>query len=79
LSGAATFLKVPALTQVLESVPAGTTLHVPLTHLNYIDHACLELLEDWGRANKAMGTRLMIEQRGLKRRTEGRLRTAARA
>ncbi len=78
LSGAATFLKVPALTQVLESVPAGTTLHVPLTHLTYIDHACLELLEDWGRANQAMGTRLLIEQRGLKRRTEGRLRTAVR-
>jgi len=76
LSGAATFLKVPALAQVLESIPPGTTLHVPLTNLSYIDHSCLELLEDWGRTSQAKGSRLLIEQRGLKRRIEGRLRTA---
>ncbi|MFK9099236.1 SulP family inorganic anion transporter [Pseudomonas guariconensis] len=77
LSGAATFLKVPALTQVLERVPQGTTLHVPLGNLSYIDHSCLELLEDWGRSNAAKGSRLLIEQRRLKRRIEGRLRTTA--
>lgn len=77
LTGAATFLKVPALTQVLDSVPAGTTLHVPLANLRYIDHSVLELLEDWGRANRSAGSRLMIEQRGLKRRIEGGLRTTA--
>lgn len=75
LSGAATFLKVPALTQVLDTVPAGTTLHVPLGNLSYIDHSCLELLEDWSRSNSANGSRLKIEQRRLKRRIEGRLRT----
>ncbi|QJQ18454.1 SulP family inorganic anion transporter [Pseudomonas sp. SK] len=74
LSGAATFLKVPALTQVLDSVPAGTTLHVPLANLTYIDHSCLELLEDWSRTS---GSILRIEQRGLKRRVEGRLRSVA--
>ena len=77
LSGAATFLKVPALTQVLDTVPAGTTLHVPLGNLSYIDHSCLELLEDWNRSNAANGSRLLIEQRRLKRRIEGRLRTTA--
>ena len=65
---------MPALTQVLESVPAGTHLHVPLANLSYIDHSVLELLEDWGRASRAAGSRLSIEQRGLKRRIEGRLR-----
>ena len=75
LSGAATFLKVPALTQVLESLPAGTHLHVPMTHLSYIDHSVLELLEDWGRTQRHHGSRLIIEPRGLKRRVEGRLRT----
>ena len=74
LSGAATFLKVPALTQVLSTVPAGTTLHVPLNNLSYIDHSCLELLEEWGRANAAKGSKLVIEARGLKRRLEGRVR-----
>ncbi|MCO8162417.1 SulP family inorganic anion transporter [Pseudomonas sp. 21LCFQ010] len=75
LVGAATFLKVPALTQVLGSIPQGSTVHVPLGNLNYIDHSCLELLEEWGRANAAQGTRLIIEPRGLKRRLEGRVRT----
>ncbi|MNM39313.1 C4-dicarboxylic acid transporter DauA [compost metagenome] len=75
LSGAATFLKVPALTQVLATVPAGTHLHVPLSNLSYIDHSVLELLEDWGRTHRSGGARLIIEPRGLKRRIEGRLRT----
>lgn len=75
LNGAATFLKVPALTQILAKVPAGNTLHVPLNYLSYIDHSCLELFEEWGRANAAKGSKLMIEPRGLKRRLEGRLRT----
>ncbi|MBF6027853.1 SulP family inorganic anion transporter [Pseudomonas sp. P115] len=75
LTGAATFLKVPALTQVLSTVPMGTTLHVPLSNLSYIDHSCLELLEEWGRANASKGSKLVIEARGLKRRLEGRVRT----
>jgi MFS superfamily sulfate permease-like transporter len=75
LNGSATFLKVPALTQALTAVPPGTTLHVPLSNLSYIDHSCLELLEEWGRANATQGSRLIVEQRLLKRRVEGRLRT----
>ena len=78
LVGAATFLKVPALTQVLATVPAGTTVHVPLNNLSYVDHSCLELLEEWGRANAAKGSKLVIEARGLKRRLEGRIRTTTR-
>ncbi|MFK3821269.1 SulP family inorganic anion transporter [Pseudomonas yamanorum] len=75
LTGAATFLKVPALTQVLSTVPDGTTLYVPLGNLSYIDHSCFELLEEWGRANAAKHSRLVIEAQGLKRRLEGRGRT----
>ncbi|MBP8202934.1 MAG: SulP family inorganic anion transporter, partial [Pseudomonas sp.] len=33
LSGAATFLKVPALTRVLAQIPPGARVHVPLGHL----------------------------------------------
>ncbi len=76
LTGAATFLKVPALTQALSAVPPGTTLHVPLSNVSYIDHACLELLEEWGRANAAQGSRLLLEQRLLKRRVEGQMRSS---
>ena len=73
LRGAATFLKVPALAKVLASVPEGTTLHVPMDNLSYIDHSCLELLEDWNKSNAANGSMLLIEQRRLKRRVEGGL------
>ena len=48
LAGAATFLRVPQLARVLEGVAPGTRLQVPLANLSYIDHACMELLEDWG-------------------------------
>lgn len=68
---------MPALTKVLETIPEGTTVYVPLGGLSYIDHSCLELLEDWGRANQAKGSRMVIESRGLKRRIEGQLRTSA--
>ncbi|TWI57491.1 MFS superfamily sulfate permease-like transporter [Pseudomonas duriflava] len=69
--GAATFLKVPKLTQVLESIKPGTTLHVPLDRVSYIDHACMELLTDWERTHQASGMKLLIEPRALKRRLEG--------
>ncbi|KAF1070715.1 MAG: C4-dicarboxylic acid transporter DauA [Pseudomonas citronellolis] len=74
LVGSATFLKVPQLARLLDTVPAGTTLHVPLAHLKYVDHACMELLEDWGRAAQAKGCRLCVESNGLRRRLEGRAR-----
>lgn len=71
LTGVATFLKVPKLSQALEQIQPGTTLHVPLDNLRYIDHACMELLEDWERSHHAEGCRLIIGQWGLKRRLEG--------
>jgi MFS superfamily sulfate permease-like transporter len=71
LVGAATFLRVPQLTKVLEQVKPGTTLHVPLERVSYIDHACMELLEDWGRTQASNGMRLVIEPKALERRLEG--------
>ncbi|MDU9411326.1 SulP family inorganic anion transporter [Pseudomonas sp. zfem005] len=73
LAGAATFLRVPQLARVLEGVEPGTRLQVPLDNLSYIDHACMELLEDWGRAAQRQGGALQIEPRALNRRLEGRL------
>ncbi|SDK95091.1 SulP family inorganic anion transporter [Pseudomonas indica] len=75
--GAATFLKVPQLAKALESVQPDCHLHVPLDRLSYIDHACMELLDEWQRAHRASGARLIIEQHALKRRLEGRRRRLA--
>jgi len=75
--GAATFLKVPQLARALAAVRPGSELHVPLDRLTYIDHACMELLDEWRAANEAKGCRLVIEPRALRRRLEGRRRTNA--
>lgn len=72
LVGAATFLRVPQLAATLEGVAPSMRLHVPLDRLSYIDHACMELLQDWGRNAERQGGELCIEARGLNRRLEGR-------
>ncbi|NRF47166.1 SulP family inorganic anion transporter [Pseudomonas stutzeri] len=77
MQGAATFLRVPQLARALQGVPQDAWLHVPMAHLRYIDHACMELLEEWQRANQASGARLIIEARALTRRVEGQRRQAA--
>jgi len=71
MAGVATFLKVPKLSRALDKVKPGTTLHVPLDNLRYIDHACMELLEDWQRSHQADGCTLVIGHWALKRRLEG--------
>lgn len=77
MQGAATFLKVPQLSRVLESVAQDAWLYVPMEHLRYIDHACMELLDEWQRANQGQGARLIMEPRALIRRVEGKRRQAA--
>lgn len=73
LIGTATFLNAPKLASALETLPHDTQLHVPMRQLTYIDHACIELLEDWGRAAAQQGGALFIEPKALERRQEGRL------
>jgi MFS superfamily sulfate permease-like transporter len=61
VSGAATFLRLPVLAKTLESVPKGTELHVDFEHLDFIDHACLELLMNWAKQHEASGGQLIID------------------
>lgn len=61
LSGAATFIRLPKLAAALEQVPASTELHVDMTHLDYIDHACLDLLMSWARQHQATGGKLVMD------------------
>ena len=41
--------------------PHYVELHVSIQELNYIDHACLELLEGWAEKYESIGGRLIIE------------------
>ncbi|MCS7026970.1 MAG: SulP family inorganic anion transporter [Bryobacteraceae bacterium] len=61
LEGSATFVRLPTLAKALESVPRGVALHIHLDKLNYIDHACLELIGDWEEKNKIYGSTLVVE------------------
>lgn len=61
LRGAATFIRLPVLAAELDRIPGGIELHVDLSELGYIDHACLELLMNWGKRHQASGGRLVID------------------
>ena len=65
LHGAATFVRLPRLANELEKVPAQAELHVDFEHLDYIDHACLDLLMTWAKQHEATGGRLVIDWESL--------------
>lgn len=65
LEGAATFVRLPVLASELERVPDGKELHVDFQHLDYIDHACLELLMTWAKQHEKSGGRLVIDWESL--------------
>jgi MFS superfamily sulfate permease-like transporter len=83
LYGAATFIRLPVLAAELERVPRGAELHVDFQHLDYIDHACLELLMSWAGQHEKTGGRLVIDWESLHARFQstakrtGNARTAA--
>ncbi len=65
LHGAATFVRLPRLANELEKVPVRAELHVDFQHLDYIDHACLDLLMNWARQHESTGGRLVIDWESL--------------
>ncbi len=65
LDGAATFIRLPRLASELEKVPARAELHVDFQHLDYIDHACLDLLINWAKQHKSTGGKLVIDWESL--------------
>ena len=61
LHGSATFLRLPQLADELARVPRGASLHVDFEHLDYIDHACIDLLMNWAKQHESVGGRLTID------------------
>ncbi len=58
MRGAATFLQLPKLIEVLEKIPEDADLHVRLEELRHIDHAFLTQLIQWEREHQG---RLVID------------------
>lgn len=61
LKGAASFMRLPALANVLEKLPANAHVHILIRDLNYIDHACLDLLVNWEVQHQAAGGELVFD------------------
>lgn len=61
LIGAATLIRLPQLASTLENLPAGSEVHVHIKDLDYIDHACMDLLTNWDKQHRATGGSLTIE------------------
>ena len=61
LNGSATLIRLPQLASELESLRPGTEVHVHFEDLDYIDHACLDLLGNWERQHEVTGGSLVIE------------------
>ena len=61
LSGSATLIRLPMLASALEQVRAGVEVHVHFENLEYIDHACFDLLTNWEKQHEATNGKLIIE------------------
>ena len=61
LYGSATFIRLPKLAAVLEKVPEGMDLQVDFKHLDYIDHACLDLLMNWAKQHESTNGTLELD------------------
>ena len=79
LTGTATLIRLPKLAAVLEQLRPNTEVHVHIEHLNYIDHACLDLMMNWERQHEATGGNLVIEWDELSWKYHQRRRGATRA
>ncbi|WP_072369870.1 SulP family inorganic anion transporter [Hyphomicrobium sp. NDB2Meth4] len=79
LKGSATLIRLPKLAAVLETLKPGTQVHVHIGELDYIDHACLDLLSNWDRQHAASGGSLTIEWDELSKKYHQRRSSSIRA
>ena len=79
LKGAATLIRLPQLAAELEQVKPGSELHLQFDDLDYIDHACLDLLTNWEKQHMATGGSLIIEWEALSSKYHQRRPSAQRA
>jgi MFS superfamily sulfate permease-like transporter len=61
LSGAATFLRLPKLSDVLHKIPPGQQVHVHFRDLDYVDDAALEALSSWEQQRTRQGSTVILE------------------
>ncbi|HMQ11579.1 MAG TPA: SulP family inorganic anion transporter [Oligoflexia bacterium] len=77
LHGSATFLALPQLGQELETIDAGTKVCFHVENLEFIDHACLDLLSAFKHRHEENGGLVELEWDTLfNRYTQGKITTS---
>lgn len=66
LKGSASFITLPKLATHLESLPPGKHVVIHANQLNFIDHACIEFLENWERQYVSQGGHVHMKWGGMK-------------
>ena len=61
MTGSATFFSIPQLSGALDNAPRGSEVHIHVEKLDYIDHACLEMLSSWEKLHQSTGGSLIVE------------------
>jgi MFS superfamily sulfate permease-like transporter len=72
LEGIASFLRLPQLSAVLESIPPNRCIHVHIERLYYIDHTCLDLLKAVAAQRSERGGALEVQWEHLLERYQMR-------
>jgi MFS superfamily sulfate permease-like transporter len=76
-AGTATLIRLPKLAAFLEDLPPGAEVHAHIQELDYIDHACLDLLANWDKQHKGTGGSLTVEWDALAQKYHDRHGTGA--
>ena len=65
LHGSATFIRLPQFAKAIETIPRGTQVQVNIEGLDYIDHACLDLMMSWAKQHAATGGEVTVDWQSL--------------
>jgi MFS superfamily sulfate permease-like transporter len=80
LQGIATFVSLPGLAAILETAPPFARINIDSSALRHIDHACLNLLQNWQLQHEANQGKVLVDwekMRGASYAGRQRLREAA--
>ncbi|HYD34062.1 MAG TPA: SulP family inorganic anion transporter, partial [Methylophilaceae bacterium] len=55
LKGSATFIELPKLANVLENLELGRDVTIEFDDLEFMDHACIELIDNWQKQYQSTG------------------------
>jgi len=72
-SGIGTFISIPKITHALDKVKSEGAVHVHCAHLRYIDHACIEVIENWTERLEQNGQVVYVDMNRLHLRYRARV------